>query len=195
MLTTNAKSLAWRATSATRSVPLRWPGEVSAISAPQSNALSAIRISSVAMMTKSKFLARLDRSHTRRRRGFPAITCNGFPGKRVELQRAGIMPTALFMLSRAERSEVEGSRGIWVLGSPRDWQGGLAAYGGCVAASTSLGMAVISCFRPQNYLHRCWQVVGPPIRHGSRGVTLKSGLYSNRAYACIVSALDVDLAI
>ena len=56
------------------------------------------------MMTESRFLARLDRSQTRRRRGLPAIRCNGFPGKRVEPQRAGIMPTALFMTTSSERS-------------------------------------------------------------------------------------------
>src|SRR5215469_3662304 len=99
-----------------RSVPLRCFGEVSAISAPQSNALSAIRISSVAMMTRSKFLARLDCSQTRCRRDFPAITCNGFPGKRVELQRAGIMATALFISCRGTQNYLH--RGWNVIGNP-----------------------------------------------------------------------------
>src|SRR5215469_14502878 len=99
-----------------RSVPLRCFGEVSAISAPQSNALSAIRISSVAMMTRSKFLARLDRSQTRRRRVFPAITCSGFPGKRVELQRAGIIPTALFISCRGPQNYLNRYRQI--IGDP-----------------------------------------------------------------------------
>src|SRR5262249_9467583 len=67
--------------------------------------------------------------------------------------------------------------------------------GSCSAASTSLGMAAISCFDPQNYLHRCWQVVGLPIRHASRGVRLKSGSHPDGAHPRIVSALDIDLAI
>src|SRR5580765_2786826 len=97
MLTMNANCFALRATSAVRSVPLQWLAEVSATSAPQLNAASPMRISSVATITESRSFARMHRSHTRRKRALPAIRCNGFPGKRVELQRAGIMPTALFM--------------------------------------------------------------------------------------------------
>src|SRR6476619_1515410 len=107
MLMMNANCFALRATSAIRSVPLGWLAEVSATSAPQLKAASAMRISSVAMITESRFFAVSHRSQTRLRRALPAIGCNGFPGKRVELQRAGIMPTALFMaviLSEAKRS-------------------------------------------------------------------------------------------
>ena len=56
-------------------------------------------------------------------------------------------------------------------------------------------MPLISCFHPQNYLHRCRQIIGPPIRHASRHVALKAGLHSNAAHACVVSALDVDLGV
>src|SRR5207245_8851454 len=56
-------------------------------------------------------------------------------------------------------------------------------------------MTVISCLRPQNYLHRRWQIVGIPIGHPSRGDAFKSGSHTNSAHACIVSALDVDLFI
>src|SRR5258708_5308460 len=79
----------------------------SVIIAPQLKAASAMSISSVAMITESRFFALSHRSHTRRKIALPAIGCNGFPGKRVELQRAGIMPTALFIaviLSEAKRS-------------------------------------------------------------------------------------------
>src|SRR5204862_18176 len=92
MLITNAKSLPWRATSATRSVPLRCLHEVRTTSAPQSKAASAIRMSSVAMMSASSFSARRQRFHTWYKSGLPLIGYNGFPAKRVELQRAGIMP-------------------------------------------------------------------------------------------------------
>src|SRR5437868_7228642 len=54
-----------------------------------------MRMSSVAMITESRALARRQASQTCRRRGLPAISCKGFPGKRVEPQRAGIMPAAL----------------------------------------------------------------------------------------------------
>src|SRR3954451_2647517 len=97
MFTTNANCFALVAPSATRSVPLQWLVAVNATSAPQSKAASAIRISSVATITESRFFAALHLSHTRCKRYLPAIRCNGFPGKRVELHRAGIMPTALSM--------------------------------------------------------------------------------------------------
>src|SRR6266705_1577828 len=54
-------------------------------------------MSSVAMMTASNFFARRQRSQTCRRRGLFSMRCNGFPGKRVDCQRAGMMPTALFI--------------------------------------------------------------------------------------------------
>src|SRR4029077_12420208 len=54
-------------------------------------------MSSVAMMTASNCLARTQRSQTCRRSGLFAMGCSGFPGKRVEFQRAGIIPTALFI--------------------------------------------------------------------------------------------------
>jgi len=56
-------------------------------------------------------------------------------------------------------------------------------------------MPLISCFQPQNYLHRCRQVIGAPIRHASRHVALKAGLHPDAAHACIVSALNVDLVV
>src|SRR5438270_4629208 len=89
--------LAFRATSAMRSVPLWCLGEVIATSAPQSKAAFAIRMSSVAMMIASNFFARRQRSQTCRRSGLFAMRCSGFPGKRVERHRAGIIPTALLI--------------------------------------------------------------------------------------------------
>src|SRR6266480_6941425 len=100
MLTMYVNLFAFFATSATRSVPLQCLGEVHATSAPQSKAASAMRISSVAMMTVSKFLARIERSHALRRSGLPAIGCSGFPGKRVEFQRAGMIPMALLFTQK-----------------------------------------------------------------------------------------------
>src|ERR1700686_4398388 len=49
------------------------------------------------MMTSSNFLARRQRSQTCRRSALFAIRCSGFPGKRVDAHRAGMMPTALFI--------------------------------------------------------------------------------------------------
>src|SRR5438270_4991675 len=89
--------LAFRATSAMRSVPLWCLGEVIATSAPQSKAARAIRMSSVAIMTVSNFFARWQRSQTCRRSGLFAMRCSGLPGKRVEAQRAGMIPAALFI--------------------------------------------------------------------------------------------------
>jgi hypothetical protein len=65
-------------------------------SAPQSNAAEAIRISSVAMTTRSKFLARRQRSQPFQKR-LSINGYSGFPGNRVESHRAGIIPTALLM--------------------------------------------------------------------------------------------------
>src|SRR5260370_831578 len=95
---TRPNCLAFRATSAIRSVPLWCFGEVIATSAPQAKAALAIRMSSVAMMIASNFFARRQRSQTCRRSGLFAMRCSGFPGKRVDCHRAGIIPTA-FILS------------------------------------------------------------------------------------------------
>src|SRR5438034_8999116 len=56
-----------------------------------------MRMSSVAMMIASNFFARRQRSQTCRRSGLFAMRCSGFPGKRVDCQRAGMIPTALFI--------------------------------------------------------------------------------------------------
>jgi len=98
ILMTYANCFVFLATSATRLVPVQCFGEVSATSAPHSNAAEAIRISSVAMTTKSNPLARRQRSHTCFKSGFPAMRCSGLPGNRVEFHRAGIIPTVLLML-------------------------------------------------------------------------------------------------
>src|SRR5437588_4062415 len=54
-------------------------------------------MSSVAIMTVSNFFARWQRSQTCRRSGLFAMRCSGLPGKRVEAQRAGMIPAALFI--------------------------------------------------------------------------------------------------
>src|SRR5437762_266795 len=54
-------------------------------------------MSSVATITASNFFARRQRSQTYRRSGLFPIRCSGFPGKRVERHRAGMIPTALFI--------------------------------------------------------------------------------------------------
>jgi hypothetical protein len=61
---TCVKPRSFFATSATRSVPLRCFGEVIATSAPNANAASAIRMSSVATITDSMPFARAHRSQT-----------------------------------------------------------------------------------------------------------------------------------
>src|SRR6266705_3395610 len=56
-----------------------------------------MRMSSVAMTTKSRFLASRHRSQTRRTSGLSEIKCNSFPGNRVEFHRAGMIPMALLI--------------------------------------------------------------------------------------------------
>ena len=53
----------------------------------------------------------------------------------------------------------------------------------------------ISSFRRQNYLHRCREVVGLPIRHACGGVRFEPGSHPDRAQACIVGALHINLGI
>src|SRR5258708_11832459 len=45
----------------------------------------------------SNFFARRQRSQTCRRSGLFAMRCSGLPGKRVEAQRAGMIPAVLFI--------------------------------------------------------------------------------------------------
>ena len=105
------------ATSATRSVPLRCFGEVIATSAPNPNAHSAIRRSSVATITVSTPFARAHRSHTCWISGLPAIRCSGFPGRRVDAKRAGMMTATLGI----RRFYGERPRRTTFLLPPRDW--------------------------------------------------------------------------
>jgi len=83
------------ATSAQRSVPETQRGEVSATSAPNRKAASAIRMSSVAMITEAIPRASRARSQTCCTRGLPARRWRGFPGKRVEAHLAGMMTAIL----------------------------------------------------------------------------------------------------
>ena len=114
MFMTNANCFALRTTSATRSVPLWCLGEVKATSAPQSKAASAMRMSSVAMITESRFFACRHRFQTRCRRGLPAIRCSGFPWKTCRtpsswnnahglIHAEGPIKQPLHMSSRARR--------------------------------------------------------------------------------------------
>src|SRR5260370_5163992 len=54
-------------------------------------------MSSVAIIPASIFSPRQQRSQTCRRSGLFAMRCSGLPGKRVEAQRAGMIPAALFI--------------------------------------------------------------------------------------------------
>ena len=71
-----------------------------ATSAPKPKAASAMRMSSVATITRSSRVALHAFSHTCWMSGLPATGCNDLPGNRVEPQRAGMMPTILPMLCR-----------------------------------------------------------------------------------------------
>src|SRR3982074_1860824 len=86
------------------------------------------------MITESSSLARRQRSQTRRSNGLPAIRCKGLPRNRVEAQRAGIIPTALFMSGIHN----PGRRG----GKIRRYEVGYVLIG--VAAVTGLNQ---NCFR------------------------------------------------
>ena len=74
----------FRATSATRSVPLMHFSEVITHSAPNAAHASAMRRSSVATITRETPFARAQRSHTCWIIGLPARGKSGFPGKRVD---------------------------------------------------------------------------------------------------------------
>jgi hypothetical protein len=106
------------------------------------------------------------------------------------------MLTALFITaSWADHSEVEGSRGISFWDHDRIESLPSPPAAAALQPRVRVGMTVISCFRAQNYLHGYWQVIGPPIRHASRGVTLKAGSHPDASDTCVVRALDVDLTV
>ena len=78
-------------TSAMRSEPLGCSGRV--ISTRQKFcATSQMRVSSVATITSLKDFANWHCSTTCWMRGLPAMSASGLPGKRVEANRAGMMP-------------------------------------------------------------------------------------------------------
>jgi hypothetical protein len=109
----------------------------------------------------------------------------------VEVQRAGTISMTLSItasLSGAQQSRRIPWNNFWDQHTPRRLRR-------LRCSLSTPGMTVISCFRAQNYLHGYWQVVGPPIRHASLGVTLKSGSHPDSADACVVRALDVDLTV
>ena len=148
---TNANCFALRATSATRSVPLWCFRAVKDTSAPQSKATFAMRMSSVAIITESRFFALRHRFQTCCRSDLPKMRYNGFPGKRVELHRAGIMPTALFIgqLFIQRRYSCRGG-----LRPPRFVSRChvsariISAAAGKFLATQSAVLAVVSCWKP-----------------------------------------------
>jgi hypothetical protein len=76
-----------------RSVPLAWPGEVIAASPPKARTALAIRSSSVATTTRLTSRADRARSYTRSIIVLPWISERGFPGRRVDAKRAGMIAT------------------------------------------------------------------------------------------------------
>src|SRR6266851_8359054 len=81
-----------RATSATRSVPLRQLLEVITTS-PKPEAALAIRASSVATITRENAPLSWHRRQTCSIIVLPAINARGFPGNRVDPYRAGMIAT------------------------------------------------------------------------------------------------------
>lgn len=63
--------------------------------APKAVAALAMRSSSVATTVEESWEHAWQRSQTCWSSGLPAIGWSGFPGKRVEAQRAGMMPMTL----------------------------------------------------------------------------------------------------
>ena len=82
-----------RTASARRSVPVAWAEEVSTTSPPKPRTAAAMRSSSVATSTRSGSEAARARSHTRSIIVFPWMSERGFPGRRVEPKRAGMIAT------------------------------------------------------------------------------------------------------
>ena len=82
-----------RAASASRSVPVAWSREVITTSPPNPRTTAAMRSSSVATSTRSGRRARRTRSCTCWIMGFPCMSERGFPGRRVDPKRAGMIAT------------------------------------------------------------------------------------------------------
>ena len=105
-----------RATSATRSVPLFASGEVIRASPPAARTQAAIRSSSVATTTRSSRFAERAASHTCSTMGLPARGERGFPGNRMDANRAGMTPminmqsSGLNSILRGERASTRASR-------------------------------------------------------------------------------------
>src|SRR6266446_4814130 len=100
----------WAATSATRSVPVRWSWRVILASPPNSCTAFTMRSSSVATIMWWTRFESLARSNTRWIIGFPASNTSGFPGSLVEPYRAGMTTTTLAELI-SSRSPCTGNNG------------------------------------------------------------------------------------
>ena len=72
---------------------MAWAGEVITASPPKPRTAAAMRSSSVATSTRSTRCARDARSCTCWIIGLPWISERGFPGRRVEPKRAGMIAT------------------------------------------------------------------------------------------------------
>jgi hypothetical protein len=79
-----------RMTSAIRSVPDPWAGDVSTASAPMTPHRSMTSSASVATMTRSGSWKDATRRQTHSSSGLPAMTWSGFLGSRSEPSRAGM---------------------------------------------------------------------------------------------------------
>ena len=92
MFTRMSSSAKSPAAQAMRSVPLgRSLGVITALP-PCAATASAMRTSSVATITSSRDFAFLTASTTQATRGFPQRSASGFPGKRLDPYRDGMMP-------------------------------------------------------------------------------------------------------
>src|SRR5580692_13096276 len=100
------------ATSASRSVPLAWVGEVIITSPPASITGAAIRSSSVATITRASDFAFDACRHTRTIIGTPAISASAFAGRREDPYRAGttaITETSARNFLHCTRMSIEGA--------------------------------------------------------------------------------------
>ena len=137
----NANCFALRATSAIRSVPLQWLVEVSATSAPQLKAASAMRISSVATITESRFFARFASLPYAPQKSFASNQMQWFSWKTRRTPARWNDAYRLIHGSHPERSEAKSKDPARLISGkaaglkawPRD-------FVRCVAASTLLGM-------------------------------------------------------
>ena len=146
------------------------------------------------MIVLSILSALLHRSQTYRSNGLPAIWCSGFPGKRVEPQRAGMM-TTFRLICHPEPRRRRGTSHVVMghtNGDSRNLQSGWE-----VPRFARDDTRVRSCRRKlrQNNLGRFREILRDPVGRTVGGVRFKTGPNANHFDSGIVSAMHVNFFV